>query len=152
MNDKPRPADGDGVGELPRTLDDLRVRHTHRRRIVEDLSGWKPDASSQLVVDSWHAGSGSPGRRPGGEERKRKTTHHTRLGPAGDVNSDLLQAALEPARELVHGRQEGEVVRECVGGGRGHETGLAHAPTKQLPEPASLLDECAKYIHKKLEK
>ena len=75
-------------------------------------------------------------------KKEREITHHARLGPAGDLNSDLLQAALEPTRELVHGRQEGEVVRECVGGGRGHETGLAHAPTKQLPEPASLLEEC----------
>ena len=63
-------------------------------------------------------------------KKEREITHHTRLGPACDVYSDLLQAALEPARELVHGRQEREVVRECVGGGRGHETGLAHAPTK----------------------
>ena len=75
-------------------------------------------------------------------KKEREITHHTRLGSAGDLNSDFRQAALEPACELVHGRQEGEVVREGVGGGRGHETGLAHAPTEQLPEPASLLDEC----------
>lgn len=67
-------------------------------------------------------------------------TYYARLARAGDVDANLDKAVLEFVRERVDGGQEGEVVRECVGGRRGQEAGLTQTASEHLPKPPRLGD------------
>ena len=121
MHDKARATDSEGIGELARPLYDLRVADTNWRRIVEHLGPVKIRHGIDITI--------------------RRVPYHARLGWAEDFDTQLDQAGLQPAREVVNRGQAGEVVRQRVCGRSGHEPGLAHPAAKHLPEPAGARDE-----------